>query len=90
MSSTTPGVPLFDSQRQFQALADELLPALLAELQALDARDIAVVLGGIVPDPDRQRLLDLGVKALFGPGSPLPDIADQLLSLLEASFEASK
>ena len=28
MSSTTPGVPLFDSQRQFQALADELLPAL--------------------------------------------------------------
>jgi dTDP-4-amino-4,6-dideoxygalactose transaminase len=28
MSSTIPGVPLFDSQRQFQALADELLPAL--------------------------------------------------------------
>jgi methylmalonyl-CoA mutase len=69
---------------------DELLPALLAELQALDARDIAVVLGGIVPDPDRKRLLDLGVKAVFGPGSPLPEIADQLLSLLEVSLEAKK
>jgi methylmalonyl-CoA mutase len=69
---------------------DELLPALLTELAALGARDIAVVLGGIVPDPDRQRLLDLGVKAVFGPGSPLPDIADQLLSLLEVSLEAKK
>jgi methylmalonyl-CoA mutase len=69
---------------------DELLPALLGELAALDARDIAVVLGGIVPEPDRERLLELGVKAVFGPGSPLPDIADQLLSLLEASLEATK
>jgi methylmalonyl-CoA mutase len=69
---------------------DELLPALLAELQALGAPDISVVLGGIVPDPDRERLLGLGVKAVFGPGSALPDIADQLLSLLEASLEAKK
>jgi methylmalonyl-CoA mutase len=63
---------------------DELLPELLDELRALGASDIAVVLGGIVPDPDRQRLLGLGVKAVFGPGSPLPDIADQLLGLLES------
>ncbi|HKY35988.1 MAG TPA: methylmalonyl-CoA mutase [Polyangiaceae bacterium] len=63
---------------------DELVPALLAELATLGASDIAVVLGGIVPDPDRQRLLDSGVKAVFGPGSPLPEIADHLLALLEA------
>jgi methylmalonyl-CoA mutase len=67
---------------------DELLPALLAELEPLGAGDIAVVLGGIVPEQDRERLLALGVKAVFGPGSALPDIADQLLRLLEASTSA--
>ena len=64
---------------------DELLPALLTELARLGADDIAVVLGGIVPEQDRQRLLGLGVKAVFGPGSALPDIADELLRFLEES-----
>jgi methylmalonyl-CoA mutase len=67
---------------------DELLPALLAELARLGAGDIAVVLGGIVPEQDRERLLALGVKAVFGPGSALPDIAQQLLGLLEESTRA--
>jgi methylmalonyl-CoA mutase len=62
-----------------------LLPALLGELSALGAEDIAVVLGGIVPEQDREQLLSLGVKAVFGPGSSLPDIAEQLLTLLESS-----
>jgi methylmalonyl-CoA mutase len=64
---------------------DELLPALLGELAALGANDIAVVLGGIVPAGDRERLLQLGVKAVFGPGSTLPDMASELLALLERS-----
>jgi methylmalonyl-CoA mutase len=64
---------------------DELLPALLSELSALGARDVKVVLGGIVPSEDRPKLLQLGVKAVFGPGSSLPDIADELLGLLEGS-----
>jgi methylmalonyl-CoA mutase len=64
---------------------DELLPALLAELAALGASDIAVVLGGIVPEQDKARLLAQGVKAVFGPGSALPDIAEQLLDLLEGA-----
>jgi len=63
---------------------DELLPLLLAELAALGAQDIAVVLGGIVPAEDRERLLQLGVKAVFGPGSALPDMAGQLLAVLES------
>ena len=64
---------------------DELLPALLAELAQLGASDIAVVLGGIVPEQDHERLLGLGVRAIFGPGSSLPDIAARLLDLLEAA-----
>jgi methylmalonyl-CoA mutase len=64
---------------------DELLPALLGELRALGAADIQVVLGGIVPASDRARLAELGVKAVFGPGSALPEMAAELLALLEAS-----
>ena len=64
---------------------DELLPALLHELSLLGASEIGVVLGGIVPDSDRQRLSELGVKAVFGPGSALPEIAAQLLALLDGA-----
>jgi methylmalonyl-CoA mutase len=67
---------------------DELVPALLQELSALGASEIGVVLGGIVPAEDRERLLGLGVKAVFGPGSALPDMAAELLSLLEATTAA--
>ncbi|HEY6080573.1 MAG TPA: methylmalonyl-CoA mutase [Polyangiaceae bacterium] len=64
---------------------DELVPALLAELQALGAAGIAVVVGGIVPEPDRLRLRELGVRGVFGPGSTLPAMASDLLGLLEES-----
>jgi methylmalonyl-CoA mutase len=64
---------------------DELLPALLEELRRLGAADIRVVLGGIVPAEDAERLRKLGGKAVFGPGSALPDMASELLGLLEAS-----
>ena len=64
-------------------------PALLQELAALGAPDIGVVLGGIVPAQDRERLLQLGVKAVFGPGSSLPDMAGELLSLLERSADGA-
>lgn len=63
---------------------DQLLPALLRALAALGASDVGVVLGGIVPVEDREPLMSLGVKAVFGPGDTLPQIADQLLRLLEA------
>jgi methylmalonyl-CoA mutase len=62
---------------------DELLPALFRELAALGAPEIQVILGGIVPAQDQPALLALGVKAVFGPGSSLPDMAAALLGLLE-------
>ena len=46
---------------------------LMAELRARGA-DIPVVVGGIVPAADRQRLRELGVRAVFGPETPLPEV----------------
>jgi len=39
-------------------------------------KDVVVVAGGIIPDQDRAALLDMGVKAVFGPGTPTPDIVE--------------
>jgi len=30
-----------------------------------------VVVGGIIPNEDAERLLELGVRRVFGPGTPL-------------------
>ena len=37
--------------------------------------DVAVIVGGIVPDDDEQALLDAGVARVFHPGAKLEDIA---------------
>ena len=46
--------------------------------QELDAMgvDVPVVVGGIVPESDEASLRASGVKAIFGPGSSLPDICE--------------
>jgi len=46
---------------------------LMQELDARDA-DIPVVVGGIIPRSDWPRLKELGVRAVFGPESPLEDV----------------
>ncbi|MFV2014650.1 MAG: cobalamin B12-binding domain-containing protein [Candidatus Heimdallarchaeota archaeon] len=43
-------------------------------LKERDAGDILVFGGGIIPDDDAKALIDKGVSAIFGPGSPLDDI----------------
>ncbi len=42
-----------------------LVPPLLEELKANDAADIRVLVGGVIPPADRQRLRDLGAAAVF-------------------------
>jgi methylmalonyl-CoA mutase len=59
-----------------------LLPKLVAELQRLDRPDIAVIAGGVIPDADREELLAAGACAVFGPGTPIPEAAREVLALL--------
>jgi methylmalonyl-CoA mutase C-terminal domain/subunit len=42
-----------------------LVPPVLEQLKANDAADIKVVVGGVIPVNDRQKLLDLGAAAVF-------------------------
>jgi methylmalonyl-CoA mutase, C-terminal domain len=53
---------------------------LMAELEARGA-DIPVVVGGIIPSADHERLRALGVRAVFGPESPLPEVVRAVQAL---------
>jgi len=59
-----------------------LLPKLVAELERLGRADIAVIAGGVIPDADREELLRAGACAVFGPGTPIPEAARELLAIL--------
>jgi len=60
-----------------------LVPELVRELARLGAPDVRVICGGIIPSVDEPALLAAGVSLIFGPASKLPEMAGQVLSLLE-------
>jgi methylmalonyl-CoA mutase C-terminal domain/subunit len=51
-----------------------LFPEVVKLLRKRGAGDILVVAGGIIPDDDIPKLKKAGIKAVFGPGTPLADI----------------
>jgi len=54
----------------------ELFPQIFKGMNTRGMKDIVVVAGGIIPDKDRAALLDMGVNAVFGPGTPTTDIVE--------------
>ncbi len=58
----------------------ELFPLVIKRLREKGLQDIAVVAGGIIPEEDFPALQEIGVRAIFGPGTPLPDIAECIRS----------
>lgn len=59
-----------------------LVPQVINELKRLDREDIMIVVGGVIPHRDYKFLHDEGVAAIFGPGTPIPRAARQILELL--------
>jgi methylmalonyl-CoA mutase C-terminal domain/subunit len=55
--------------------AHDLLPEIVEQLQKKGRGDILVIAGGIIPDDDIPVLKEKGVRAVFGPGTPVPEIA---------------
>lgn len=51
-----------------------LVPRVLELLEEQGQDDVHVIVGGIIPDEDVDELTRLGVSALFGPGTPTPEI----------------
>ena len=59
-----------------------LVPELFGELAALGRGDITVVVGGVVPPGDVEALTEMGVAAVFGPGTVIAAAAADLLDRL--------
>ena len=61
-----------------------LVPDLKAELARLGRADIMVVVGGVIPPEDFAALKDMGVAAIFTPGTTVPDAAISVIEQLNA------
>ncbi|HWY15112.1 MAG TPA: methylmalonyl-CoA mutase [Rhizomicrobium sp.] len=61
-----------------------LVPQLIDSLKREKAEDILVVLGGVVPEYDRDALKTAGVAEIFGPGTNIPAAARRVLMLIRA------
>jgi len=59
-----------------------LVPELKSELARLGREDIMVVVGGVIPPEDFAALKDMGVAAIFTPGTTVPDAAIAVIERL--------
>lgn len=53
-----------------------LFPEIMKKLEQAEREDITVIAGGIIPEEDQSELKDLGIKAVFNPGTPISEIVD--------------
>jgi methylmalonyl-CoA mutase len=63
-----------------------LVPELKAALEAQGRGDIMIVVGGVIPPGDYQAVFDAGAKAIFGPGTNIPQAAADLVEKLNAQL----
>lgn len=64
-----------------------LVPQLVKELEKLGASDIMVIAGGVIPQQDYQHLYDRGCAAVYGPGTRIPDAAQDMIRKIESRLE---
>ena len=56
-----------------------LVPAIIQALKDQGADDIIVFVGGVIPKQDYEFLYAAGVKGIYGPGTPIPVSAKDVL-----------
>ena len=62
-----------------------LVPAIIEALKAQGGDDIVVFVGGVVPRQDYDYLYKAGVKGIYGPGTPIPASAKDVLEQIKAA-----
>ncbi len=55
---------------------NHICPRVMELLHQHGLDDVLVIVGGIIPDVDVARLKDLGIAAIFLPGTPMQQIVD--------------
>ena len=62
-----------------------LVPQIIEALRAQGAGDILVFVGGVVPQQDYAALTKAGVAGIYGPGTPIPESAADVLAKVRAA-----
>jgi methylmalonyl-CoA mutase len=65
-----------------------LVPAIIQELRKQGADDIIVFVGGVIPPQDYEFLYEAGVKGIYGPGTPIPASAKDVLEQIRQAMSA--
>jgi methylmalonyl-CoA mutase len=65
-----------------------LVPAIISELKKQGADDIIVFVGGVIPKQDYEFLYEAGVKGIYGPGTPIPASAKDVLEQIRKAVGA--
>jgi methylmalonyl-CoA mutase len=63
-----------------------LVPAIIEELKKQGADDIVVFVGGVIPQQDYDFLYKAGVKGIYGPGTPIPASAKDVLEQIRKAL----
>ena len=66
-----------------------LVPELIQALKAQGADDIVVFVGGVIPAQDYAQLYKDGAAGIFGPGTPIPVSACEVLRAVQAAKNPS-
>ncbi|MCX7176278.1 MAG: methylmalonyl-CoA mutase [Proteobacteria bacterium] len=67
-----------------------LVPALVKALKEQGAGEIVVFVGGVVPAQDYEFLYQAGAKGIFGPGTPIPQCAKEVMRAISTARAAHK
>jgi methylmalonyl-CoA mutase len=59
-----------------------LIPQLIENLKENNRNDIMIIAGGVIPKQDYQKLFNLGVGAVFGPGTNISKAATEILEIM--------
>jgi methylmalonyl-CoA mutase len=64
-----------------------LVPAIIEELKKQGGGDIIVFVGGVIPRQDYDMLYEAGVKGIYGPGTPIPASAKDVLEQIRKAIK---
>lgn len=59
-----------------------LVPRIREVMDANELNDVPLILGGIIPESDHNALAEVGVKAIFGPGTKTADIVSRIHEII--------
>ena len=63
-----------------------LVPEIIEQLRAQGAQGIIVFVGGVIPKQDYEFLYNAGVKGIYGPGTPIPASAKDVLEQIRKAL----